>query len=72
MEVLWWDVQVVYGLFGYIWIKCKYDPGDGFFPDPFASILIFGFLIYGLQAVARSCQLGRVGYWWGWRVTGRR
>lgn len=63
---------VVYGLFGYIWIKCKYDPGDGFFLDPFASILIFGFLIYGFAGggagVANWAHAGGllVGLAWGY------
>lgn len=36
---------VVYGLFGYVWVKCKYDPGDGFFIDSFVAIIMFGFFI---------------------------
>ena len=34
---------VVYGLFGYVWIKCKLDPGDGFRLDPTVAIIMFGF-----------------------------
>jgi len=36
---------VVYGLFGYVWVKSKYDPGDGFFIDSFVAIIMFGFFI---------------------------
>jgi GlpG protein len=36
---------VVYGLFGYVWIKCKYDPGDGFHIDAFIANIMFGWFI---------------------------
>ncbi len=34
---------VVYGLFGYVWAKCKFDPADGFRMDPTVAIIMFGF-----------------------------
>lgn len=33
---------VVYGLFGYVFIKCKFDPGDGFYIDSFTANIMFG------------------------------
>ena len=36
---------VVYGLFGYAWIKSRFDPGDGFQIDPTVAMIMFGFLI---------------------------
>jgi GlpG protein len=32
---------VVYGLFGYVFIKCKFDPGDGFYIDSFTANILF-------------------------------
>ena len=50
---------VVYGLFGHVWVKCKYDPGDGFFIDSFVAIIMFGFFIALLhRSIRRCCQLG--------------
>ena len=34
---------VVYGLFGYVWIKSRLDPGDGFQIDPTIAMIMFGF-----------------------------
>ena len=34
---------VVYGLFGYVWIKCRLDPADGFQLDSTIAIIMFGF-----------------------------
>ena len=36
---------VVFGLFGYIWIKCKYDPAENFRLDSISTIIMFGFFI---------------------------
>jgi GlpG protein len=36
---------VVYGLFGYVWIKSRFDPGDGFQIDPTVAMIMFGFFI---------------------------
>ena len=36
---------VVYGLFGYVWIKSKLDPGDGFQLDPIIAMVLFGFFV---------------------------
>ena len=38
---------VVYGLFGYIWIKSKLDPAENFHLDDSAIIMLFGCLILG-------------------------
>ena len=34
---------VIYGLFGYVWIKTKLDPADGFRLDPAVAMIMFGF-----------------------------
>lgn len=36
---------VVYGLFGYVWIKSRLDPGDGFRIDPTIAMIMFGFFL---------------------------
>ena len=36
---------VVYGLFGYVWIKSKLDPGDGFQIDPTIAMIMFVFFV---------------------------
>jgi GlpG protein len=34
---------VVYGLFGYVWVKTRLDPADGFRLDPMIAMIMFGF-----------------------------
>ena len=53
---------VVYGLFGYVYIKCKYDPGDGFHIDTFIANVMFGWFIL--------CFLGVVGNIANWAHAG--
>ena len=36
---------VVYGLFGYVWVKTRLDPADGFRLDPTVAIIMFGFFL---------------------------
>ena len=36
---------VVYGLFGYVWVKTRLDPGDGFRLDPTVAMIMFGFFL---------------------------
>jgi GlpG protein len=36
---------VIYGLFGYVWIKSRLDPGDGFLIDPTVAMVMFGFFL---------------------------
>lgn len=63
---------VVYGLFGYVWIKSKLDPGDGFQIDPTIAMIMFGFFaicftgIFG--GVANWAHAGGliVGLGWGY------
>ena len=38
---------VNYGLFGYVWIKDRYDPGDGFRIDSTLALWLFGWLALG-------------------------
>ena len=44
---------MVYGLFGYVFIKSRLDPGDGFYMDPINVYLLFGFFV--------ACWLGFFG-----------
>ena len=37
---------VVYGLFGYVWVKTRLDPGDGFRLDPTVAMIMFGFFSF--------------------------
>ena len=63
---------VVYGLFGYVWIKSRLDPGDGFQIDPTIAMIMFGFFaicftgIFG--GVANWAHAGGlvVGLAWGY------
>ena len=63
---------VVYGLFGYVWIKSRMDPGDGFQIDPTIAMIMFGFFaicftgIFG--GVANWAHAGGllVGLGWGY------
>lgn len=36
---------VVYGLFGYVWVKTRLDPADGFRLDPMVAMIMFGFFL---------------------------
>ena len=63
---------VVYGLFGYVWIKSRLDPGDGFLIDPTVAMIMFGFFficftgVFG--GVANWAHAGglAVGLAWGY------
>jgi GlpG protein len=63
---------VVYGLFGYVWIKCKYDPGDGFHIDTFiAKVMFFWFILCFLGvfgSIANWAHAGGlvIGLAWGY------
>jgi len=53
---------VIYGLFGYVWVKTRLDPGDGFRLDPTVAAIMFGFLII--------CFTGAFGQIANWAHTG--
>ena len=36
---------VVYGLFGYVWVKTRLDPADSFRLDPMVAMIMFGFFL---------------------------
>jgi GlpG protein len=40
---------VVYGLFGYVWMKSRYDPGAGFYMHP---NLVFWMLVFFIVCLA--------------------
>jgi len=42
---------VVYGLFGYIWVKTRLDPADGFQLDPFVAAVLFAFFLLGFSGL---------------------
>lgn len=63
---------VVYGLFGYVWVKTRLDPGDGFRLDPMVAMIMFGFFIICFTGVfggiANWAHAGglAVGICWGY------
>lgn len=67
---------VVYGLGGYIWIKCKLDPADGFRLDPLIALVLFAWFLLGFTgifddsygSIANFCHAGGliVGLAWGY------
>lgn len=66
---------VVYGLFGYIWIRSRMDPASGFFIDPTSVMLMsiwfivcFTGLVGPIANVAHAGGL-IVGTLWGWLAT---
>lgn len=44
---------VVFGLFGYVWMKSRYEPGSGFYLDPTTVFLMIAFLV--------ACYTGYIG-----------
>ena len=63
---------VVYGLFGYVWIKCKFDPGDGLFIHQTTAIIMLGwfFLCFAVSdfGIANWAHAGGLitGTTWGY------
>ena len=63
---------VVYGLFGYVWIKTRLDPADGFQLDPTIAIIMFGFFLIcftgAMGGIANWAHAGglAVGLAWGY------
>jgi GlpG protein len=63
---------VIYGLFGYVWIKSRFDPADGFQLDPTIAIIMFGFFFlcfFGIFGnIANLAHAGGlvVGLAWGY------
>jgi GlpG protein len=45
---------VVYGLFGYVWIKCRLDPGDGFRIDPVIANIMFAWFLLCFTGIVGS------------------
>ena len=75
---------VVYGLFGYVWIKSRLDPGDGFHIDPIVAMVMLGFFFVcftgAFGGVANWAHAGGlvVGLCWGygsafkWNLGGKK
>ena len=75
---------VVYGLFGYVWIKSRLDPGDGFYIDPVVAMIMLGFFLVcftgAFGGVANWAHAGGliVGLSWGygsafkWNLGGKK
>ena len=62
---------VNYGLFGYVWAKTKFDPGDGFHIDSTLSMWLFGWFFIGFFVslpIANWAHAGGllVGLAWGY------
>lgn len=49
---------VVYGLFGYVWMKSKFDPAAGFFLGPYTVMILMGWLLLGVTGI-----VGNIGNW---------
>jgi GlpG protein len=71
---------VVYGLFGYIWMKGKFDPGDGLMLHSTTIMVMlfwFVFCFFGSLNIANGAHAGglAVGTLWGYlssKLLGRR
>jgi len=75
---------VVYGLFGYVWINSRLDPGDGFYIDPVVAMIMLGFFLVcftgAFGGVANWAHAGGliVGLGWGygsafkWNLGGKK
>ncbi len=71
---------VVYGLFGYVWMKGKYDPGEGMFLHPSTIMIMlfwFAFCFVGPMNIANGAHAGglAIGTLWGYlssTLLGRR
>ena len=75
---------VVYGLFGYVWIKSRLDPGDGFHIDPVIAMIMLGFFFVcftgAFGGIANWAHAGGliVGLGWGygsalkWNLGGKK
>ena len=69
---------VIFGLGGYVWIKCKLDPADGFHLEPTIAIIMFALFLLGFTGIfddpdnhgtiANFCHAGGllVGVAWGY------
>ena len=59
---------VVYGLFGYVWVKSRLDPADGFHIDPTVAMIMFGFFALCFTGFWEELQIGHMleGYSRGW------
>jgi GlpG protein len=69
---------VVFGLFGFLWIKGKFDPGFGIMLDPRSVVIGFGFLFLCLTGamgnIANAAHFGGlgVGIVWSFATLPRR
>jgi len=55
---------VVYGLFGYIWLKMILSPGEGFYVSQFVIIVFVGYAVLGVTGVLDNSTMGhRVDHW---------
>lgn len=63
---------VVYGLFGYVWVKARFDPGSGFFIDQRSVMLMIVWFVLcftdWFMPIANYAHAGGlvIGAAWGW------
>ncbi len=51
----------VYGLFGYIWMKSRFDPGAGLFIDPTTILIMLAWLLIGPAMVKNIANAAHIG-----------
>jgi len=55
---------VVFGLFGFMWLKMRLQPAAGFFMTPFLIIIMFGQFILGITGVLETVfHMKNIGHW---------
>jgi len=55
---------VVYGLFGYIWLRMILAPGEGFYVSQFVILVFVGYAVLGVTGVLDNQTIGhRVDHW---------
>jgi len=52
---------VVYGLFGYIWMKAQFDPNSGYIMNQMTLIILLFFLALGFMGISNIANFGHLG-----------
>jgi GlpG protein len=54
---------VVYGLFGFYWMKATYDPGSGLYMPPSTVIIMVGWLLFCMFPGIEQIGMPNVANW---------
>ncbi|HMO13977.1 MAG TPA: rhomboid family intramembrane serine protease [Pirellulaceae bacterium] len=54
---------VIYGLFGYLWMKMLFDPRSNFFVSPVTIVILMGWFLLCIVASGDSLGFGRINNW---------